>query len=64
MTYFDDIQSAEEQHRRQRKLLNPLFSAKHLRDMTPVFTEIIERVSPIETYPSLYSSVMFMPLLA
>ncbi|KAH9857460.1 cytochrome P450 [Lenzites betulinus] len=44
------LSTVEEQHRRQRKLLNPLFSAKHLRDMTPVFTEIIERLrEAIET---------------
>ncbi len=33
-----------EQHRRQRKMLNPLFSAKHLREMTPIFTGIIHKV--------------------
>ncbi|KAI0628761.1 cytochrome P450 [Trametes polyzona] len=32
------------QHQRQRKLLNPLFSAKHLRDMTPIFNAIIGRL--------------------
>lgn len=34
-----------EQHRRQRKMLNPLFSAKHLRGMTPIFTNIGHKVS-------------------
>ncbi|KAI0355161.1 cytochrome P450 [Trametes cingulata] len=33
-----------EQHRRQRKMLNPLFSAKHLREMTPIFTQIIHKL--------------------
>ncbi|KAI0662508.1 cytochrome P450 [Cubamyces menziesii] len=32
-----------EQHRRQRKMLNPVFSTKHLRDMTPLFYEIIHK---------------------
>ncbi|KAI0823100.1 cytochrome P450 [Trametes gibbosa] len=31
------------QHRRQRKMLNPVFSTKHLRDMSPLFYEIIHR---------------------
>ncbi|KAI0628826.1 cytochrome P450 [Trametes polyzona] len=33
-----------DQHRRQRKMLNPLFSAKHLREMTPIFTRIIHKL--------------------
>ncbi|KAL1947168.1 hypothetical protein VTO73DRAFT_14129 [Trametes versicolor] len=33
-----------DQHRRQRKMLNPLFSAKHLREMTPIFTTIIQKL--------------------
>ncbi|KAI0639055.1 cytochrome P450 [Trametes polyzona] len=32
-----------EQHRRQRKMLNPVFSTKHLRDMTPLFYDIIHK---------------------
>ncbi|KAI0648491.1 cytochrome P450 [Trametes meyenii] len=32
------------QHRRQRKMLNPLFSAKHLRDMTPLFNNVVQRL--------------------
>ncbi|KAI0359045.1 cytochrome P450 [Trametes cingulata] len=32
-----------EQHRRQRKMLNPVFSTKHLREMTPLFYEIIHK---------------------
>ncbi|KAI0628829.1 cytochrome P450 [Trametes polyzona] len=38
------LATVEKQHRRQRKILNPLFSAKHLRDMTPIFNEIIGRL--------------------
>ncbi|KAI0648490.1 cytochrome P450 [Trametes meyenii] len=33
-----------DQHRRQRKMLNPLFSAKHLRDMTPLFNKVVHRL--------------------
>ncbi len=32
------------QHRRQRKLLNPVFSASHLRDMTHIFYGIAHKV--------------------
>ncbi|KAI0668322.1 cytochrome P450 [Trametes maxima] len=32
------------QHHRQRKMLNPLFSAKHLRDMTPLFNNVVQRL--------------------
>ncbi|KAL7285768.1 hypothetical protein ACG7TL_000877 [Trametes sanguinea] len=32
-----------EQHRKQRKMLNPVFSTKHLRDMTPLFYEIVHK---------------------
>ncbi|KAH9852205.1 cytochrome P450 [Lenzites betulinus] len=32
-----------EQHRRQRKMLNPVFSTKHLRNLTPLFYEIIHK---------------------
>ncbi|TFK93403.1 cytochrome P450 [Polyporus arcularius HHB13444] len=32
-----------EQHRRQRKMLNPVFSTKHLRDMTPIFYSVIHK---------------------
>ncbi|KAL1952219.1 hypothetical protein VTO73DRAFT_1368 [Trametes versicolor] len=32
-----------DQHRRQRKMLNPVFSTKHLREMTPLFYEIIHK---------------------
>ncbi|KAI9069463.1 cytochrome P450 [Trametes sanguinea] len=33
-----------EQHRRQRKMLNPLFSAKHLRAITPIFNGVIHKL--------------------
>ena len=32
------------QHRRQRKLLNPVFSVAHLRDMTNIFYKVAHRV--------------------
>ncbi|KAI0746721.1 cytochrome P450 [Daedaleopsis nitida] len=32
-----------EQHRRQRKMLNPVFSTKHLREATPLFYEVIHK---------------------
>ncbi|OSD02143.1 cytochrome P450 [Trametes coccinea BRFM310] len=33
-----------EQHRRQRKMLNPVFSAKHLRAMMPIFNGVIHKL--------------------
>ncbi|PPQ69083.1 hypothetical protein CVT26_003558 [Gymnopilus dilepis] len=33
-----------EKHRRQRKMLNPVFSIAHLRNMTPVFYEVAHKV--------------------
>ncbi|OJT06234.1 Cytochrome P450 3A24 [Trametes pubescens] len=38
------LATVEKQHRRQRKILNPVFSAKHLRDVTPIFNDIINRL--------------------
>ncbi|KAJ8081473.1 hypothetical protein PM082_007318 [Marasmius tenuissimus] len=35
-------------HRKQRKMLTPVFSAAHLRDMTPIFYDVVKRVSPSE----------------
>lgn len=32
------------QHRKQRKILNPVFNIKHLRELTPVFTEIATKL--------------------
>ncbi|KAF9236337.1 cytochrome P450 [Melanogaster broomeanus] len=34
------ISSLGERHRKQRKLLNPVFSASHLRNMVPIFREV------------------------
>lgn len=36
--------STGQQHKRQRKMLNPVFSTKHLREMTPIFYEVMQRV--------------------
>ncbi|CDO71924.1 hypothetical protein BN946_scf184940.g71 [Trametes cinnabarina] len=33
-----------DQHRRQRKMLNPVFAAKHLREMMPIFTGVIHKL--------------------
>ncbi|KAF7760628.1 hypothetical protein Agabi119p4_10037 [Agaricus bisporus var. burnettii] len=33
-----------EQHRKQRKMMNPVFSIKHMREMIPVFYEVTERL--------------------
>lgn len=33
-----------DQHRKQRKMLLPAFSVKHLREMTPIFYQIAEKV--------------------
>ncbi|KAH9890484.1 cytochrome P450 [Cubamyces lactineus] len=33
-----------DQHRKQRKMLNPVFSAKHLREMTPIFNDVIRKL--------------------
>ena len=33
-----------EHHRRQRKLLNPVFSIAHMRHLTPIFYETAHRV--------------------
>ncbi|KZT01991.1 cytochrome P450 [Laetiporus sulphureus 93-53] len=36
------LSATGEHHRRQRKMLNPVFSTKNLRDMLPVFYKVIE----------------------
>lgn len=33
-----------EHHRKQRKLLNPVFSIAHMRRLTPIFSEVVNRV--------------------
>lgn len=37
-----------EHHRRQRKLLNPVFSIKHMRFMLPTFHRISRQASPLQ----------------
>ncbi|KZT30166.1 cytochrome P450 [Neolentinus lepideus HHB14362 ss-1] len=34
------IAAEGEEHRKQRKMLNPVFSAKHLREMVPIFLDV------------------------
>ena len=34
-------------HRKQRRMLNPVFSASHMRNLTPVFYEITHKVRPV-----------------
>ena len=34
-------------HRKQRKMLNPVFSIKHMRGLTPLFYSVADRVSDI-----------------
>ncbi|KAF5362054.1 hypothetical protein D9756_002095 [Leucocoprinus leucothites] len=36
--------SLGDQHKKQRKILNPVFSAKYMRDMVPLFYEVTERL--------------------
>ncbi|KAJ3550671.1 hypothetical protein NMY22_g306 [Coprinellus aureogranulatus] len=33
-----------EQHRKQRKILNPVFSAAHMREITPIFHGVVDRL--------------------
>ncbi|TFK51307.1 cytochrome P450 [Heliocybe sulcata] len=41
LLFGDGVLAAEgEEHRKQRKMLNPVFSAKHLRDMVPIFLDV------------------------
>ncbi|KAL1743130.1 cytochrome P450 [Schizophyllum fasciatum] len=35
------LSSSGEKHRRQRKLMNPVFSATHIRSMIPIFQEVL-----------------------
>ncbi|TCD65651.1 cytochrome P450-dit2 [Steccherinum ochraceum] len=45
MTFGPGLLSAYgEQHRKQRKMLNPVFSIAHMRDMTPIFYEIAHKL--------------------
>ena len=38
-------------HKKQRKLLNPVFSGAHMRDLTPIFHDVVQRVSPANATP-------------
>ncbi|KAH9941102.1 cytochrome P450 [Epithele typhae] len=38
------LSTGAEQHKRQRKLLNPVFSAAHLREMTHIFYDVAHRM--------------------
>ncbi|KXN82785.1 Cytochrome P450 3A16 [Leucoagaricus sp. SymC.cos] len=44
--YFGEglLATLGEQHRKQRKLMNPVFSINHMREMIPVFYEVTERL--------------------
>lgn len=44
LTLLIEPHDAGEQHRRQRKLLNPVFSSRHLAEMIPVFYEVTRKV--------------------
>ena len=37
------------QHSRQRKLLNPVFSVNHMRNMIPLFYNVTYRVSSVDS---------------
>lgn len=39
------VSTLGEQHRKQRKILNPVFSVKHMRSMLPMFYSIIHKVA-------------------
>ncbi|KAI0333098.1 cytochrome P450 [Cubamyces sp. BRFM 1775] len=38
------IATLGEQHRKQRKMINPAFSVKHLREMNPIFNDVIRKL--------------------
>ncbi|EIW54929.1 cytochrome P450 [Trametes versicolor FP-101664 SS1] len=38
------VATTGEQHRRQRKMLNPAFNINHMRDMAPIFYEVAHRL--------------------
>ncbi|CDO68551.1 hypothetical protein BN946_scf184998.g48 [Trametes cinnabarina] len=44
LTLIIRLRGAGETHRKQRKLLNPVFSTKNLRRLTPVFYEVVGRL--------------------
>lgn len=45
-------------HRRQRKMLNPVFSIKHMRELTPIFYEVAHRVRLSELRGSHYLRIL------
>lgn len=42
--------SSGHQHRKQRKMLNPVFSVHHLRQMTPIFYHVVQQVNELPSY--------------
>lgn len=38
-----------DQHRKQRKMLNPVFSTNHMRHMFPIFQKVTHRVRVLRT---------------
>ena len=44
--FLTNIMLSGARHRKQRKMLNPVFSIKHMREMTPIFYDIAHRVGP------------------
>ena len=44
---YSDFMSQGARHRKQRKMINPVFSIKHMREMTPIFYDIAHRVGPL-----------------
>ena len=42
-------------HRKQRKMLTPVFSAKHLRALVPVFYQVTRKASTMPCFPPLSS---------
>ncbi|KAJ3508531.1 hypothetical protein NMY22_g16580 [Coprinellus aureogranulatus] len=41
---YHETEEFSEHHRKQRKILNPVFSAAHLRDITPLFYEVASQL--------------------
>jgi cytochrome P450 len=44
---IDNITLSGDQHRKQRKLLNPVFNVKHMRYMIPIFYAVARQVPPL-----------------
>jgi cytochrome P450 len=43
---MNDMILSGDQHRKQRKLLNPVFNVNHMRYMIPIFHEVTRQVRP------------------